>query len=152
MLPEAWLQVKRLLVGQMGDGQAVAAIEPALVRLHQTLPQTEITLLTAPEGQAVGACWPWVKHHLVWQPTDSPLLLVHRLASSGFEASIIFTQPGESPYPLAYLCYLAGIPLRLGQSWEFGGGVLSPAVQPPIALEEDRDRHLHLLEAINFPG
>jgi hypothetical protein len=45
-------------------------------------------------------------------------------------AAIILTAPGQSPYTLGYLCYLAGIPLRLGNSQEFGGQVLTHSWPP----------------------
>ncbi|MGB3296545.1 MAG: hypothetical protein WBB01_26465 [Phormidesmis sp.] len=53
------------------------------------------------------------------------------LHSGRFDAAIIFTAAGQSPYRAAYLCYLAGIPLRISQSCEFGGGVLSHCFVPP---------------------
>ncbi|NJO04124.1 MAG: glycosyltransferase family 9 protein [Chloroflexaceae bacterium] len=39
-----------------------------------------------------------------------------------FDIALILTGAGRSPYALAYLCYLAGIPVRVGLSAEFGGG------------------------------
>lgn len=50
------------------------------------------------------------------------------LEAHEFDAALILTQAGQSPYTLAYICYLAGIPIRIGASEEFGGGVLSHAV------------------------
>lgn len=53
------------------------------------------------------------------------------LKEKEFDAAIIFTAAHQSPYRAAYLCYLAGIPLRIAQSHEFGGGVLSHCFPPP---------------------
>ncbi|MBE9159300.1 hypothetical protein IQ265_21055 [Nodosilinea sp. LEGE 06152] len=53
------------------------------------------------------------------------------LRQQQFDAAVIFTAPGQSPYTLGYLCYLAGIPIRIGQSCEFGGQVLSHC-SPPV--------------------
>jgi hypothetical protein len=50
---------------------------------------------------------------------------IEMLRAHQFDASIIFTSFSQSPYPPAYACYLAGIPVRIGQSKEFGGSVLS---------------------------
>lgn len=47
------------------------------------------------------------------------------LRQQRFAAAIILTAPGQSPYTLGYLCYLAGIPIRVGRSREFGGQVLT---------------------------
>ncbi|MBD1874329.1 hypothetical protein H6F75_12615 [Nodosilinea sp. FACHB-131] len=52
------------------------------------------------------------------------------LRQGGFDAAVILTAPGKSPYTLGYLCYLAGIPIRIGQSSEFGGQVLSLCAPP----------------------
>ncbi|NEQ24377.1 MAG: hypothetical protein F6K28_35725 [Microcoleus sp. SIO2G3] len=68
---------------------------------------------------------------------------------SDFEAAIVLTAPGQSPYPAAYRCYLAGIPIRVGQSIEFGGGVLSQCVKP-IETDDPIAHHLHLLRSIGL--
>ena len=47
-----------------------------------------------------------------------------------FDAAIIFTSFTQSPHPPAYVCYLAGVPLRIAQSKEFGGGLLTQWVRP----------------------
>lgn len=47
------------------------------------------------------------------------------LRQQRFAAALILTAPGQSPYTLGYLCYLAGIPIRIGRSQEFGGQVLT---------------------------
>ncbi|MDB9526504.1 hypothetical protein PN498_10930 [Oscillatoria sp. CS-180] len=55
---------------------------------------------------------------------------VNQLRRNQFEAAIILTAPGYSPYTLGYLCYLAAIPIRIGSSYEFGGQVLSHCLKP----------------------
>jgi ADP-heptose:LPS heptosyltransferase len=60
--------------------------------------------------------------------------LISQLRQYAFDTSIIFTNARESPFSLAYICYLAGIPIRIGQSQEFGGGVLSHCVHPKTIL------------------
>ncbi|MBD2091736.1 hypothetical protein H6F67_17980 [Microcoleus sp. FACHB-1515] len=67
----------------------------------------------------------------------------------GFDAAIVLTAPKQSPYPTAYRCYLAGIPIRVGQSIEFGGGVLSHCIQP-IETDDVTAHHLHLLRSIKL--
>lgn len=68
---------------------------------------------------------------------------------SGFAAAIVFTAPNQSPYAVAYRCYLGGIPIRIGQSIEFGGGVLSHCIQP-IETDDITAHHLHLLRSIGL--
>src|SRR5205823_3408039 len=41
-----------------------------------------------------------------------------RLRGAGFDAAVIFTVYSQSPLPSAFLCYLAGIPLRLAHCHE----------------------------------
>lgn len=55
---------------------------------------------------------------------------VNWLRQQQFDAALILTVPGQSPYTLGYLCYLAGIPVRVGRSLEFGGQVLTHCWEP----------------------
>lgn len=43
----------------------------------------------------------------------------------GHDAAVLLTAPGEAPWGPAYLLYLAGVPVRIGRSAEFGGALLS---------------------------
>jgi len=66
-----------------------------------------------------------ISHTTTWQDPSEEKELVEKLRQLDFDAAIILTNNDESPYPFAYLAYLAGIPIRIGRSREFGGGVLS---------------------------
>jgi hypothetical protein len=70
---------------------------------------------------------------------------------NAFDAAIIFSEPGASPYSAAYVCYLAGVTVRLGQSVEFGGGVLSQRILPSATSCPPAEHHLHLLAATGLP-
>jgi ADP-heptose:LPS heptosyltransferase len=76
--------------------------------------------------------------------------LVERLRQCRFDAAIVLTAPHQSPFSLAYLCYLAEIPIRLGQSQEFGGGVLSHCIHPPSDLISVETYNLHLLKSFGL--
>ncbi|NJL22052.1 MAG: hypothetical protein HC895_16540 [Leptolyngbyaceae cyanobacterium SM1_3_5] len=101
-----------------------------LTELQAALPQAEIT------------CLPFAK-------VEFP---------GGFDGAIVLTAPMQSPYPAAYRCYLAGIPIRVGQSIEFGGGVLSHCIEP---IETDdlithhciysKKFHWPIASALNLP-
>ncbi|MBE9010255.1 hypothetical protein IQ250_08560 [Pseudanabaenaceae cyanobacterium LEGE 13415] len=65
------------------------------------------------------------------------LSLIELLKVEQFDQAIILPDGNRSPYPFAYVCYFAGIPVRLGVSCEFGGGVLS---QCGVNIEEVLDR------------
>ncbi|NJL32891.1 MAG: hypothetical protein HC893_02345 [Chloroflexaceae bacterium] len=68
-----------------------------------------------------------------------------------FDIALILTGAGRSPYALAYLCYLAGIPVRVGLSAEFGGGVLSIWQKPPINTQPSQ-RFIPLLHTLGLLG
>ncbi len=158
MLPEGWKHVGCILVIQLD--KTVNGIMPALQTLHQALPNAKITLM-APAGNQVPLL-PWVDdmpiYSTIGQNTpgfrslDSAQAqeLIAKIHSYQFDAAVIFNNSFQSPYPLAYLCYLAGIPIRLGQSKEFGGSVLSHWVKPPPDETQLVDRNLFLLESIGL--
>ncbi len=136
---------------------------PALRTLKHALPEAEITLMASPAGSQVAEMLPWVDdvmtHRLLWQDLSGALpfdparesVLVEEIKRRRFDAAFIFTSFSQSPYPVAYLCYLAGIPVRLGQSREFGGGVLSQWIEPLPDSAHQVDRNLHLLESCGLP-
>jgi hypothetical protein len=134
MRREDWLTMRRLLAVCLDQPQA---IEFALNGLRRSLPAAQVTVL----------------HLSNTQPAAIVLSTLRPAGQEPFEAAILFTAAHQSPYPIAYLCYLAGIPIRIGQSLEFGGGVLSHWVQPPEVDDCDgfshdaSHRHLHLLQA-----
>lgn len=145
---ENWQAVQHLLV--CTDEATPVELEPAIALLRQEFPRLEMTLLTWAHQTEVGTLAPrYQMHHLNWAE-DPDLRLVETLRDRSFDAAVIFTAAGRSPYALAYLCYLAGIPIRLGQSCEFGGGVLSSCVAPPIDPRPAIDHQLHLLESAGF--
>lgn len=141
-----WQKVKRLLVFVVGD----PAVMPALHRL-KTLAHAEITLLTTNKDLAHTVGLRTIFHKTNWKNVLQETELIKKLCPLKFNAAIIFTDQSKSPYPLAYLCYLAGIPIRVGQSKEFGGSVLSHWIKPPLEDLPKIDPHLYLLDAVGFP-
>lgn len=161
MLDARWSKVRRLLVARLDNAGDVLLCQPALRAIRQTLPECQVTLWASPAGAATACLLPDVDDTLVtraiWQdlghlPFDPQRErdLVQTLADGAYDAAIVFTSFAQSPHAPAYACYLAGIPLRAGQSKEFAGGVLSNAVDPPPDELHQVDRNLHLLRAIGF--
>lgn len=151
-MPEGWQEVSHILAIQL---DSIDRIMPALQALHQALPNPRITLMTPDRSQA---CLPidnicgtiWQHASGSGSPNSAEIeALIVKLRSYQFDAAVIFNSSFQSPYPLAYLCYLAGIPIRLGQSKEFGGSVLSHWVKPPPD-NHSVDRHLFLLESLGL--
>lgn len=162
MIPPDWNGIRRLLVVRLDNIGDVIMLGPSLRCLKQSLPHARITLLASPAGAQAAPLLPWIDevvvHSALWQQLDAnrhpepnaQLALIQELQSRHFDAAFIFTSFSQSPHPPAYACYLAGIPIRAGQSKEFGGAVLTHWVR---ALPDDShqvDRNLYLLESLGL--
>ncbi|NHC47293.1 glycosyltransferase family 9 protein [Motilibacter sp. K478] len=131
---------------------------PALRTLRRAAPEARLDLLASPGGAAAAALLPEVSGTLVtspsWQragvaPAPDPAAehaLVGLVAAGRYDAAVLFTSFSQSPWPPAYVCWLAGVPLRVGMSKEFGGALLSTWVPSPEDGVHQVDRALHLLE------
>lgn len=87
---------------------------------------------------------------LISSSESDPIQIIEVIKSTSSDIAVILTKPLHSPYSAAYLCYLAGIPVRIGFSDEFGGGLLSHSVKP-LVNNLTIDYWLHLLKVIEFP-
>lgn len=156
-----WACARRLLVARMDNAGDVLMCGPAFRAIRKTLPDCHLTLWASPGGAQVAQLLPEVDDVLVtraiWQdlghlPFDPARErdLVQTLADGAYDGAIIFTSFAQSPLPPAYACYLAGIPLRAGQSKEFGGAVLSHVVAPLPDATHQVDRNLHLATSLGF--
>lgn len=116
----------------MTDGCEAEHIESAVRRFASEFPFVRITVFRVGFGKTLSD-------------------LVAELRSLSCDAAVILTSVGQSPYSAAYLCYLAGIPIRIGCSCEFGGGVLTHWVKT-LPEKEPVDRHLSLLRLIDPPS
>jgi lipopolysaccharide heptosyltransferase II len=162
MLPDVWSNVRRILAIRLDNVGDVVMLGPALRTLRHALPSASLTLMASPAGSQVAPLLPWVDdvmvERVVWQDASGAMpldpereqTLVQRIRSHDFDAAVIFTSFSQSPHPPAYICYLAGIPIRLGQSKEFGGSLLTQWVKPLPDSAHQVDRNLHLLEAASF--
>lgn len=164
MLPKEWQAVQRILTVRLDNIGDVVMLGPALRTLQTHLPTAQITLMASPAGSQVAPLLPWVHdvlvQRVVWQDASGAMpldpareqALVETIRAYNFDAAVIFTSFSQSPYPPAYLCYLAGIPIRLGQSKEFGGSLLSQWVKPLPDSTHQVDRNLFLLESAGLPS
>ena len=163
MLADRLKEARRLLVVRLDNIGDVVMLGPALRALRAALPETHMTLLTSPAGAEIAPLLPWVDdiwvRRVVWQDASFSMPLdpereqdlVRALSAGGFGAAFIFTSFSQSPYPPAYACYLAGIPLRIGESKEFGGSVLSHPFAAPPDETHQVDRNLWLVESAGLP-
>ena len=77
-------------------------------------PEPRLLLVGAPDQTAVAVPG--------WRAQRVPALPE---ALEDYDAAVLFTEPGEAPWGQAYRLYLAGVPMRIGRSAEFGGSLLS---------------------------
>lgn len=115
---DSWQHVQRVLI------YMPRVSIPILENVRQTLPHAAIALMTCHQQELPL----WVDDVINYEPNfsdpQSEIAVIEQLKSKNFEAAIIFSSP-QTPYCVAYMCYLAGIPIRVARSPEFGGSVLS---------------------------
>jgi len=151
---ELWQSIQSLLLlCAFKDPHAVQQLASVIQVLRQNLPNADLLLLNRLEqGFELtnhDSLTDQVKPSTFY-PCTSDRDLIDWIYNHAFDAAIIFTIPSQSPYSLAYLCYLAGIKIRLGQSREFGGGVVSPCITPKASPVSVTAHHLHLLTSAGF--
>jgi ADP-heptose:LPS heptosyltransferase len=156
-----WAKVRNILVMRLDNIGDVIMTSPALRTIKENLPHSRITLMASPGGAQVAQLLPWVDEVLPWRVLWQDLGrldfdpmrewdLIQTVRDRKFDAAIIFTSFSQTPHPAGYLCYLAGIPLRLGESKEWGGGVLSTEVKSAPDEIHQVERNLQLIAAVGF--
>lgn len=162
-MPDVLASAQRILAVRLDNVGDLVMLSAPLRELKHAAPHAALTLWTSPTGAQVAPLLPWVDDVIVtapiWQdvsgriPQDPgrELELVRFLQEREFDAAFIFTSFAQSPYPPAFMTYLAGIPVRIAQTREFGGGILSQAVPPLPDGAHQVERSLHLLESAGVP-
>ena len=161
MTPPSWRDAKRILAVRLDNMGDVVMTGPALRAIKETSPDAHLTLLASPAGAKTAPLLPWVDEVIPWRTLwqdlgrldfdpQRELDFIDLLRRGRFDAAVIFTSFKQTPHPAAYACYLAGIPLRVGESKEWGGGVLSHAVTPLPDTAHQAERNLHLVESVGF--
>jgi ADP-heptose:LPS heptosyltransferase len=74
--------------------------------------------------------------------------LLDRIMAARYDVMLVFTSFSQSPWPVAHLGLLAGIPVRAVHSREFGGAVATHWITSPPDTTHHVDRSLHLLDAL----
>ena len=156
-----WAKARNILVMRLDNIGDVIMTSPALRAIKDNLPECRLTLMASPAGAQAASLLPWVDEVLPWRVVWQDLgkldfdparswELVKTLRDRQFDAAIIFTSFSQTPHPAGFLCYLAGIPLRLGESKELGNGVLTTEVASAPDEIHQVERNLRLIEAIGF--
>ncbi len=161
LLNNKWAKARNILVMRLDNIGDVIMASPALRAIKENLPECHLTLMASPGGAQTASLLPWVDEVLPWRVLWQDLgkldfnparewELVKTLQSGNFDAAIIFTSFSQSPHPAGFLCYLAGIPLRLGESKELGDGVLTTEIASAADEMHQVERNLQLIEAVGF--
>lgn len=158
----AWWGARRVLVVRLDNLGDVLLATPAIHAIRQSLPSASITLLASPVGAQVGQLDPdideVIEYQAPWmdpwqalrQDPERELQIVERLREGAFDAAVIFTSFRQSPLPSAYLCYMAGIPLRLAASIDGPGSLLTTRHHHPEHMMHEVERGLDLVGAADF--
>jgi ADP-heptose:LPS heptosyltransferase len=157
-----WRDAKNILAVRLDNIGDVIMLGPALRALKETLPAARVTLLASRAGATAAALLPWVDDVMVWRPIWQDvgnhlpfdplreLKQITELAARRFDAALIFTSFSQTPHVPGYVCYLAGIPLRAGESKEFGGGPLTNELRGAPDEMHQAERNLRLVEQLGF--
>ncbi len=157
-----WLDAREILAIRPDNIGDVIMLGPALRAVKESAPQARITLLASPAGATAAPLLPWIDdvivERVIWQDVGGNITfdpareqaLITRLAQRHFDAALIFTSFSQSPHTPGYLCYLAGIPLRAGESKEFGGSALTTELRGAPDEMHQVERNLRLVERLGF--
>ncbi len=157
-----WLLARNILAVRLDNIGDVIMLGPALRAVKETSPQARLTLLASPGGATAAPLLPWIDDVMVWRPVWQDVggrmpfdparewELIRRLAEQRFDAALVFSSFSQTPHTPGYVCYLAGIPLRAGESKEFGGSTLSTELQGAPTEMHQVERNLRLVEHLGF--
>ncbi|HEY9880589.1 MAG TPA: glycosyltransferase family 9 protein [Leptolyngbyaceae cyanobacterium] len=155
-----FLEAKNILVMRLDNIGDVLMTSPALRAIKENCPAAKLTLMASPGGALTEPLLPWVDEVLPWRVLWQDLgrlhfdperewELIHTLKDRQFDAAIIFTSFKQSPHPAAWVCQMAGIPLRVGESKEASATLTHSAPCTPDELHQV-ERNLHLIESVGY--
>jgi len=159
---EGWRNARRVLAIRLDNLGDVLVTTPAIHAIRESLPDAAITLLASPVGAQAGRLNPDVDEVVVynapWMDPWSRLPLdparemqaIAQLSAGRYDAAVIFSSFRQSPLPAAYLCYLAGIPLRLAASIDGPGSLLTTRHRHPERMMHEVERGLDLVAAVGI--
>lgn len=161
---DGWERAERVLCVRLDTLGDVLMTTPAIRAVKSSRPGRHVTLLTAGRGTAVARLVPEIDEVITydapWMKATPPrpdsrleYEMAGRLRQGGFDAAIIFTVYSQNPLPSAFLCYLAGIPLRLAHCRENPYQLLTtwvPETEPENGTRHEVRRQLDLVAAAGY--
>jgi lipopolysaccharide heptosyltransferase II len=156
----SWADAQNILCVRLDCLGDVLMTTPAMRALKESVPGRRLTLLGSPAGAAAARlvpevddilefAAPWMKPPAAGAAADDAMR--QSLAARHFDAAVIFTVYSQNPLPAAYLCYLAGIPLRLAHCHENPYHLLTDWVadpEPAACVRHEVQRQLDLVAAV----
>jgi lipopolysaccharide heptosyltransferase II len=153
-----WNLARNVLCIRLDTIGDVIMTVPAMQAVKAAGTDRRITLMTSAAGSAIAPLIPILDDLIVY---DAPWLkatasrvdsspeyeMIEYLRQSQFDAAIIFTVYSQNPLPAAFVCYMAGIPLRLAHCHENPYQLLTHWIKDPepdqfIRHEVERQRDL----------
>ena len=162
MIDPQWRAARRILAVRLDNLGDVLVTTPALHAIKASLPGARLTLLASPVGAQVGRLNPDLDNVIAYQapwmdpwrrlPQDPEReeRAIATLREGRFDGAIIFGSFRQSPLPAAYLCYLAGIPLRAAASIDGPGSLLTTRHKHPERMMHEVERGLDLVGALGL--
>lgn len=162
MIDERWRAARRVLAVRLDNLGDVLVTSPAIRAIRMALPEAAITLLASPVGAQAGRLNPDIAEVIVYEapwmdpwgrlPQDPAReeAAIAAVRAGRFDGAVIFTSYRMSPLPAAYLCYLAGVPLRAAASFDGPGSLLTTRLRRPESLAHEVERNLDLARALGM--
>lgn len=156
-----WETAQNILCIRLDTIGDVIMTAPAMLALKLSHPDRQITLMTSSAGAVVAPLLtldglivydaPWLKATTPRINSAPELDMIEHLRQAQFDAAVIFTVYSQNPLPSAFLCYMAGIPLRLAHCHENPYQLLThwiPDPEPAQQIRHEVRRQLDLLDSV----
>ena len=161
--PNSWGSARRILCVRL-DGMGDVLMTSPAIRAVKGEKARHITLLASPAAAAVAGMIPeiddvivyeapWMKATPEGRHIGADLEMVERLLAGGFDAAVVFTVYSQNPLPAAFLCSLAGVPLRLAHCHENPYQLLTdwvPDPEPGKTMRHEVRRQLDLVGSVGL--
>lgn len=137
-----WNTAQKILCIRLDTIGDVIMTTPALRLLKVSSMHPKLTLMTSAAGAIVAPLVAEIDDLIVydapWLKATAPRIdgtpeyeMIEQLRQAQFDAAIIFTVYSQNPLPSAFLCYMAGIPLRLAHCHENPYQLLTHWIKDP---------------------
>jgi lipopolysaccharide heptosyltransferase II len=156
-----WKTAQKILCIRLDTIGDVIMTAPAMLALKTEQPDRHITLMTSSAGAIAAPLLsldgliiydaPWLKATSPRISSAPEFAMIEQLRQAQFDAAIVFTVYSQNPLPSAFLCYMAGIPLRLAHCHENPYQLLTdwiPDPEPAQQIRHEVQRQLDLVARV----